>query len=188
MPFEPRKIVKLAEPGQVGGYGRLIRKDVLDEDYAEAAPIAYAHPSAPVIVHEYDMPPTEDGQKHLDRYLATEQRTALKLMNEADAGKRLPRPEGFKNLTVPTGLERFQVSITTSTPEKVVRTYVIFHPNGRPIHTRKRRSEGVEQLPELEQLDERVKEITAGDPDETDADRRYEAREVGNRADVGEDF
>lgn len=150
-PIAPRKIVKPADPGQVSGYGRLILKDKVDPDYAEAAPLAYARPGHPIIVHEFDIPQhppgasnpktveeTELARKELDKYVQAELRYALRLMNEADAAKELPTPDGFTLFTAPPGLQRFQVSLSTSTEENVVRTYVVFHPNGRQVRTRRR--------------------------------------------------
>jgi hypothetical protein len=129
--FAPKKRVRLAQPGEVPGYGHPIRRDQLDGDYADAAPIAYANPGVPVIVHEWARP--DDGEKRRKLYSRIAQETAvsLKLMTAADHAAELKIPDDVQVLAAPHGLERFQVSISAGEAE-AWRTYIVFHPNGRP--------------------------------------------------------
>lgn len=164
--FNPKKIVKLAQPGEVQGYGRLIKRDELDGDYAEAASLAYLNRGHPVIVHEFDVPQHQVDQvdqeageevtkadveqqvKELGLYVQTEVRITIGLLNEADQANVLPRPDDV--LTCPPDLERFQVS--QSTVEAKMRTFVVFHPNGRPKRARKTKNDEAAAADEPERV------------------------------------
>jgi hypothetical protein len=143
--FEPKKVVALAKPGQVSGYGRLIGK-ALDPHYAEAAKIAHDNPGKPVVVHEWPLPEKRDGmgasgvreyENNLDelkQYVHAERKAALRQLNEADQRGEL----GLGDADAVEGVERFQVSSTLSEPDRVIRSWIAFHPEGRPIRRRRR--------------------------------------------------
>lgn len=163
--FVPKKAVRLAKPGEVAGFGRAIRRDVIDPDYAAAAPLAYANPGQPVIVHEWRRPDDEVRRKELYRLIAEETRITLPLMNDADKAKELDHDDGVVVMDIPDGtLERFQVSISAGENE-AWRTYVIFHPNGRPVRaSRKRLSE--QAMEDLEAEEARQAALEANGTDE----------------------
>jgi hypothetical protein len=137
-PPAPRKVVKPAEPGQAPNTGRFFSKTDLDPDYAEAAPVAFGMPKYPILVHEWDLPDADEDRDLLEKAIATEITTTLRLLNAADRAGELKKPD---DIPAPDGpsleQERFQVSRATSAPEKMIRTYIAFHPEGRPIRTRR---------------------------------------------------
>jgi hypothetical protein len=143
--FKPKAPLALAKPGQVPGFGRLIRKDELQPDYAKASVLAYANPGVPVIVHEWAIPTDEDKRKKLYQHIAEEVRITLPLMNAADAAKELVIDHSATTALPPPaeGVERFQVSLTAKADD-AYRTYVVFWQNGRPIRRRSERSDGAD--------------------------------------------
>lgn len=142
--FTPTKVVKLAKPGQIAGYGRAIRKDVLDDDYREAIAIASDNPGMPVIVHEWTLPADADKAKAVRRYINQEVRTSLSLANEIDQRGEFESPiwplDASGNKTIDSAIERIQVSqATVDDGDQRVRTYVQFQPTGRRIRQRAKR-------------------------------------------------
>lgn len=135
--FEPKKVVALAKPGQVAGYGRLISTRAPDPHYAEAAKVAYGNPGHPVIVHEFKLLEGVDDPE-LNAYVYAEVRAALRTLNEADAHGRLDLETEGVGVSLYDGPERFQVSSTRSKGEGVLRTWIVFHPEGRPVRNRKK--------------------------------------------------
>ena len=136
--FTPTKVVKLAKPGEIAGYGRAIRKDAIDPDYLEAAKLAYDNPGKPVVVHAWALPGDEEEKaKAIRRYINQEVRITLTLLNEQDHRDEVADwPEGI-DLTI----ERFQVSQSSSPDGDAVRSYVQFHPEGRSIRKRRAKAD-----------------------------------------------
>lgn len=143
--FTPTKVVKLAKPGQIAGFGRAIRKDVLDDDYREAIAIAADNPGAPVIVHEWTLPADEAKAKAVRNYINQEVRTSLLLANEIDQRGEFEKPgwslDASGNKHIDSAIERIQISqATTDDGDVRVRTFVQYHPTGRNIRQRAKKT------------------------------------------------
>ena len=129
--YEPTKIVRLARPGEVSGHRGAV--DEPTKAYLEAAELAMDHPGVPVLVHEWNWPNDEDSTiAAINRHAASEAKAEMLRINtwdrlgEADAGR-----------TIPDDCERFHVGSNKVAKESLHRTFVVFHPEGRPVRERK---------------------------------------------------
>lgn len=147
---EPKTVVRLAEPGEVTGYGRLTSSTDPQPDYVNAAELALRNPKRPVIVHEWELPKVygQPGapdyadaeanqvrdEKELGKYVAAEAKAQQRRLNDKLHAENASVPVADR---VAEGTEPFAVSTTLHRPDKVYRSVVVFHPEGRPVRTRK---------------------------------------------------
>lgn len=161
--IEPRRVVRQAQYGEVGNIGRAANEP--EKDYIDGARLAAEDDGVAIIVREFDLqaepvardtPAALEQEKgrvkahndavisHVQREVATQRRLLTKLDQSGNAladwpvlGVPAEDPQGQAiDTAAPSNPpERFQVS--QATVGDVVRTVIVFYPEGRPI-TRRR--------------------------------------------------
>lgn len=119
---KPKKVIKLAAQGQVRGF---TPPGTLDADYDEAAQLAKANPKHPVIVHEHTFEDTAAAREKMRVHLAGVARLQMAALN-AEAIH-----------------EPYHVGYSLDPTELLYRTFVTYYPDGRPVRSRKPKSEAI---------------------------------------------
>lgn len=119
---KPKKVIKLAAQGQVRGF---TPPGTLDADYDEAAQLAKGNPKHPVIVHEHTFEDTAAAREKMRVHLAGVARLQMAALN-AEAIH-----------------EPYHVGYSLDPTELLYRTFVTYYPDGRPVRSRKPKSEAI---------------------------------------------
>jgi hypothetical protein len=163
---DPTRIVRLAEPGEVHGFGRLTPTDEPHPDYIEAAKIALDNPKRPVLVHSFSWPAifAPDAPKAAQTKADAERTKAAEALGRevaADAKAQMVRlnlwaeKQDYDRDTIDQGIERFHVGSMKATADSEFRTFVVFFPEGRPVRKRRTKPEDpLQAIPPVEAADE----------------------------------
>lgn len=119
---KPKKVIKLAAQGQVRGF---TPPGTLDADYDEAAQLAKGNPKHPVIVHEHTFEDTAAAREKMRVHLAGVARLQMAALN-AEAIH-----------------EPYHVGYSLDPTELIYRTFVTYYPDGRPVRSRKPKTENM---------------------------------------------
>lgn len=168
-----RSVVRLAEHGEAPGIARFANQP--DDDYMKAAELAVEHTGFAVIVREWplagpaarvegghtdpsDARRINETNENVARHVAAERQAQARLLTRLDQTTTALAPWP---VDADRTIERFQVSQTTvaiddtygfGKKKTVVRTVIVFHPDGRP-RTRRTRSTGAPADEPVEQPD-----------------------------------